>query len=107
MQIRRTGDSVVEVDGVPYRWAVHREPQWSSMHGWKGLSVEVTLAEGAGRHLLLELPFSRSARRSTPQRQRPKVVVAELQGYIREALAAGWAPGSRGKPFVFEVAHEA
>jgi hypothetical protein len=107
MQTRRAVENVMEVDRVAYRWVVCREPQWSSIDGWKGLSIEVTSAEGPGRRLLLELPFSRSERRSTPQRQRPKVVVAELQGHIREALAAGWVPASRGKPFVFEVGHEA
>jgi len=107
MQIRRPVENVVEVDGEAYRWSIHRAPQWSSMDGWKGLCVEVTPAEGPGRPLLVELPFSRSARRSTPQRQRPKVVVAELQDHVRAAMAAGWAAGTRGKPFVFEVGHEA
>jgi hypothetical protein len=106
MQTRRPVVTEVEVDGVAYCWVVHREPQWSSMDGWKGLCIEVTHADGSGRTLLIEFPFMKGARRSTPQRQRPKVVVSELHRHIRESLAAGWEPTARGKPFVFEVAHE-
>jgi len=55
-----------------------------------------------GRNLIVELPFERSSHRSTPQRQRPAVSIAEVERYIREAIDAGWDPESRGKPFVFE-----
>ena len=35
------------------------------------------------------------------------MIEADLKALIREALASGWTPDSRGKPFVFEAGHEA
>ena len=107
MQTRRLVEKPVEVDGTPYRGVVYREPQWSSAEGWKGLCIKGRSLDDSGRTLLLELPFAKGASRSTPYRQRPRVVEADLKNQIREALAAGWAPESRGKPFVFEMAREA
>ena len=57
MQTRHLVETVVELDGARYSWIVHREPQWSSMDGWKGLCIEVRSVECEGRKLLLELPF--------------------------------------------------
>lgn len=106
MQTRRPVLRVLEVDGVRYSWVVRREPQWSSMDGWKGLCIEVHCPEVAGRTLLLELPFVKATSRSVLYRQRPKVAESDLGLHIRQALSAGWLPGSRGKPFVFEVVPE-
>lgn len=105
MQTRRPVEKVVEIDDSHYCWVVHREPQWSSMDGWKGLCIEVRSTEVSGRTLLLEMPFLKGASRSTPYRQRPKVVESDLKNQIRLALSAGWSPDSRGKPFVLEVGH--
>lgn len=73
------------------------------MEGWKGLSIEVCSVDIEGRALLLELPFEITASRSVPYRQRPKVTDSDIRLRILEALSAGWLPGSRGKPFVFEI----
>lgn len=103
MQIRRSVPRIVEVEGLRYSWTVRREPQWSSIEGWKGPSIEVSCVDIGGRTLLLELPFQLAASRSVPYRQRPKVTDSEIRLHIAEAISGGWLPGSRGKPFVFEI----
>jgi hypothetical protein len=35
---------------------------------------------------------------------RPPIASAKVAAHIREAMAAGWDPESRGKPFVYDVA---
>lgn len=107
MVTARSGDSLVTVGESAFRWRVHREPQWCTTDGWKGLMISVEHGDLKGRSLLIELPFTAQSRRSTPHRQRPKVSEGELRAYIAQALAVGWVPGSRGKPFVFAVVHHA
>jgi hypothetical protein len=99
----RTDSSLVTVGEVSFRFKVHREPQWCGADGWKGLALAIEAVDRPGRNLIVELPFERSSHRSTPQRQRPVISVAEVERYIREAIDAGWDPDSRGKPFVLEL----
>jgi hypothetical protein len=98
----RTDSTLVTVGGAAFRFQIHREPQWCGADEWKGLALAVESVDKSGRSLIIELPFEKASRRSTPQRQRPAVSKADVEGYIREAMEAGWDPESRGKPFVFE-----
>nr|WP_315491638.1 hypothetical protein [uncultured Rhodoferax sp.] len=107
MKSARAAESHVAVNGSVFLWKIHREPQWCTADGWKGLAISVEQADIGGRQLLIELPFSAKERRSTPHRQRPKVNQAELQAHIEKALEVGWAPDSRGKPFILEVTNDA
>ncbi len=103
----RSVESFITVDGSTFRWRIYREPQWCTADGYKGLSICVELAqECSHRQLLLEYPFEIKERGSTPHRQRPQISEVQLRGNIRQALAAGWKPDSRGKPFVFEVSED-
>jgi hypothetical protein len=100
----RTLQGTVTVDDVDYDWSLQREPQWSTDQGYKGMAVAVQLAASPARQAVLEFPFPRwSARKSTPHRQRPQVQRAQLEEGIRAALAAGWDPASKGKPFTVEL----
>lgn len=107
MTTARAAESLIAVGELSFRWKIHREPQWCTSDGWKGLAISVERADVRGRQLLIELPFSANERRSTPQRQRPNVSDAELRVHIAEAIDAGWKPESRGKPFLLEVANDA
>ena len=98
---------IIEVEGTDFRWHVHRQPQWCTADGWKGLALHVEGARDPQRALIVEFPFSVGSRRSTPQRQRPSVSAKQVALSISAALAAGWDPSSRGKPFVFELASHA
>ena len=106
MKTARAAESLIAVGESTFRWKIHREPQWCTADGWKGLTIAVERADVQGRKLLIELPFSAQERRSTPHKQRPKVSEVELQAHIGEALDAGWEPESRGKPFLLEVPND-
>ena len=94
---------VVEVDGQSYEWAVHREPQWCTPDGWRGMIIGLHRRDGE-QGAILEFPMP-SARRSKsqPQLRRPQVNQRIIENGVRAALAAGWNPDARGKPQVFEV----
>jgi hypothetical protein len=103
---KRSIEAAVTVDGFALRWRLHREQQWSEADGWSGVSIHVKVAEGTFRELVLEYPPAKTEKpkwiRIEPLQQhiQPK----RIEGHIRLAMAAGWNPGSRGKPFVYEVA---
>ena len=93
----------ITVDDVDYKWTLHREPQWCTVDGYQGMAITVVLEEGPRRMAILQYPFPQNARRSTPHRQRPKVERRQLEDGIRQALAEGWEPTSKGKPVTYEL----
>jgi hypothetical protein len=103
MRAKRASAGVVTIEGLELNWDIHREPQWCTADGWKGLSIAVRLAEGNGRELLIEYPIDRRADGRVHLPQRPKIDEKTLAAYIQMAVAAGWDPTSRGKTFAFQV----
>jgi len=101
--VKRTAAQSIDVRGTLFTWRVHRESQWCTADGWRGLAVLVELIGTGERALIIEFPFAIETRRSTPQRQRPSVSEKELQRAIAAALDAGWDPQRRGKPYLFEA----
>jgi hypothetical protein len=93
------------IDGLTFGWSVHREPQWCTADGWKGLSICVQLANGKGRQLLLEYPIKMSPNGMAKLPQRPKVSTKSLETDIRRALGHGWQPLSRGKAFAIQISN--
>jgi uncharacterized membrane-anchored protein len=85
------------VDGEEYAWRLHREPQWCTADGWRGLVLAVNHIDGQ-REALFEWPMPKSGSHSVPYRQRPKVDAPLLKVAIRKAIEDGWEPQSRGKP---------
>jgi hypothetical protein len=102
---KRSIQSAVTIDGTPLIWHLHREQQWSTDDGMKGLAIHVKVAEGANRELHLEYPTVRKQMNgySMSAISRPTIVAAKVAAHIREAIEAGWDPGSRGKPYVYHV----
>ncbi|MDH4743441.1 hypothetical protein OMP43_05375 [Sphingomonas sp. CBMAI 2297] len=92
---------IVEVDGLEYEWALQREPQWCTVHGWRGMTVSLRQLDGQ-REAVLEFPMPKAGNGS-PQRRRPQINDATAANGVRAALAAGWEPTSRGKPVNFAV----
>jgi hypothetical protein len=89
------------VDGVEYAW--------EQRHGWvaeldrglKGISISVWQEPARGRELILDFPF----RLFGVDRRPPLAKLARaVEKAIPLAAAAGWEPGSRGRPFRYEVA---
>ncbi len=103
---KRSVQAAVTIDGFPLIWRLHREQQEFTSDGWKGISIHVRVKEAARRELFLEYPAVLAQKvgwiRTLPPR--PTIVAAKVEGHIREAIAAGWNPDSRGKPFFYQVA---
>ncbi len=103
---KRTIESAVTIDGFPLIWRLHREQQWFTKDGWKGVAIHVRVAQGARRELYLEYPASGTEKagntREAPARQ--QISAAKVEADIREAMQSGWDPASRGQPITFHVA---
>jgi hypothetical protein len=103
---KRSIEADVIVDGFSLKWRLHREQQWCTADGWKGVSIHVKVAKGTFRELFLEYPPAQTQKpgwvRMEPLQQH--IQPRRIEGHIRLAMAAGWNPNSRGKPFVYEVA---
>ena len=98
--IHRLSGTIV-VDGIPYDWALRREPQWGDYDGWQGMVVAVQ-QQDTQRGALLEFPPPKRLLKGL-QRGRLQISDAIVTRGIRAALLAGWEPASRGKPMVFVV----
>jgi hypothetical protein len=103
---KRSIQAATTIEGFSLIWHLHREQQWCDADGWKGAAIRVSVAESARRELLLEYPAKQTQKigwtRVDPAR--PTIVAAKVEAHIRQAMAAGWDPDSRGKPFVYQVA---
>lgn len=100
----RTLSGTIEVDGRDYAWRLEREPQWCTIDGWQGMQVAMSGADSDGREALLQFPVARkAAQRARGYRHRPQIHRGDLEGAIRIAVAAGWQPDSRGKPFQIDL----
>jgi hypothetical protein len=96
-------DNPIVIDGIEYKWRIHRQPQWCGSDGWKGQAIEVELANEPSRSLIIEFPFVVEHRRSTPYKQRPTPNTNVIATQVHAALNSGWEPSSRGKPFIYAV----
>lgn len=94
---KRTQAGVVLVEGGDFEWRLHREPQWCTADGWRGL-VLVLRRVGGQREALVEWPMPKGASNSVPYRQPPKIDAPLLVQAVSAAIQAGWEPLSRGKP---------
>ena len=102
---KRTMEGLLAVDGNKLTWSLVSEPQWSTEDGYIGLRISVQMEDARHRELILEYPFPKKFTGvGAPQLpQRPRFSVKTIDANVREAIAAGWEPISRGKPFVFHV----
>jgi hypothetical protein len=103
---KRTIQSELVIEGMPFIWRLHREQQWCTADGWKGISIQVSTAEGNSRELFLEYPPRKTYSDGwshTDPRVRPRISAAKVESHIRQAIQAGWDPNSRGKPFAYQV----
>ena len=93
----------IQVDGETYVWRLQRRPQWSSDSAdWRGMAIAVRHAEGQ-REAVVEFPPGPQARYGAPQLQSSQIDPALVARAIASAIAAGWAPLSRGKTVTIVV----
>jgi len=97
---KRDLSGALEVDGYPLSWTLKSEQIWDPSGQHTGLRLSVERSDETHRALILEYPF-----RDMPggKTERPSVRIDALAEDIRRAMAAGWNPKSRGRPFVFAV----
>ena len=88
----------LDVEGYPLRWSLKSEQIWSPDGDHVGLRLSVEREDEKHRELVLEYPF-----RDRGRIERPDIDPHRLEGDIRRAMAAGWKPTSRGRPFVFQL----
>jgi hypothetical protein len=101
MQHVNTLAGIVDVDGLKYEWELRREPQWSDVDGWQGMTVAL-LQKDMQRGALLEFPPPKRLLKGLKP-GRLQINDAIICRGIRAALSAGWDPVSRVKPVVFMV----
>ena len=104
---KRSIQSAVTIDGVPLIWRLHREQNWSDDQNPTGLAIHVQVVGPVRRELYIEYPAVRkesNGQVGPVMTVRMPISAAKVAEHIREAMAAGWDPESRGKPFVYEVA---
>jgi hypothetical protein len=96
-----------EIDGHRLIWRLHREQHTNGLDDWHGLAIHVqNESERARRDLYLEYPLAPTQNKNGITRtdtMRVPIREKKVEDHIRQAIAAGWDPESRGRPFVFEV----
>jgi hypothetical protein len=102
---KRSLEGLIAVDGIHLAWRLMSEPQWSSEDGYIGLRISVQTEDGRHRQLIVEFPFPQKVTGvGLPQLpQRPKLSEKAIEAGVRQAMAAGWDPDSRGKASLFVV----
>lgn len=102
---KRSLDGLIAVDGIRLTWRLLNEPLWSSEDGYIGLRISVGTEDGRHRQLIVEYPFPKKVTGvGLPQLpQRPKLSEKAIETGVRQAMAAGWQPDSRGKAVLFVV----
>ena len=93
---KRELTGTLEVDGWPLRWTLKSEQIWSANGDHVGLRLSVERSDEQRRELILEYPFQE---RPGGRTARPDVNVHRLADDVRAAIAEGWKPKSRGRPF--------
>src|SRR5579862_6037520 len=103
---KRSMEFAVTIDGFPLIWHLRREEQRVSDQEWRGIAIHVKVAQLAPRQLIMEYPttVTQKAGWMRAEPPRPAVTAAKVEQHIREAMAEGWDPDSRGKPYIFHVA---
>jgi hypothetical protein len=100
---KHSGEFEITVDGEPYVWRLQRQPQWSSDPAERrGMAIGVRHQEGQ-REAVLEFPPGPQPRFGLKQLQPAQIAPELVAKAIGSAIAAGWAPLSRGKAVTFMV----
>ncbi|MGA7829629.1 MAG: hypothetical protein WCA21_01535 [Terracidiphilus sp.] len=102
---KRSIQAAITIGDFPLIWRLHREQQLTTADGWKGVAIHVKVAEGVRRELYLEYPAVETQKVSHTRTDfvQQNISPARVAAHIRRAMEAGYDPGSRGKPFVYEV----
>jgi hypothetical protein len=100
---KHSSEFEITVEGEPYVWRLQRRPQWSSdAANWRGMAIAVRHRQGQ-REAVLEFPPGLQPKYVTAQLQPSQIAPELVARAISSAIAAGWAPHSRGKTVAIDV----
>jgi hypothetical protein len=107
MQRKKPVPVPITIDGTDLLWTLTRDTQWVSEGDHQGIAISVRKAGPERRELVMKYPYI-GANVSTNWRlpDRPKVTTAIVEKGIRAAIAVGWDPDERGKPFMVDISEE-
>lgn len=100
---KHTIEGLIVIDGNSLVWRLVSQPQWTTEDGYIGLRISVRADDTRHRELILEYPFPKGLTGvGLPQlSQGPKFSVKTIEAGVRQAIATGWDPNSRGKALRF------
>ena len=108
MAMPKKGTRSITVDGVKYRWLLRKRPDYPPT-----LAVVVVEQDGIGGSVaVLETPYlefdpwlhlDRSQR---PSPTLETISPADVEGYIRTAMQAGWKPEAPGPAFTLKISEQ-
>ena len=90
----------VTIDGVTYQWELRHGWGAAPGAGYRGVSVSVWARRHQTRELIVDFPFELFGREPPAAAK----LLAAVERAIPEAIAAGWAPDSRGRAMRFTPA---
>lgn len=99
----RINEFEIVVDGETYVWRLQRLPQWSNdSNDWRGKALAVRHKDGK-REAILEFPPEPPPKFGAPVLKATQIPKSLVMRAITSAIAAGWAPMSRGRPVTIIV----
>lgn len=98
MAIPKKGTRKINIDASQYRWLIRKKTTYTqSVYGSGKLSVAVELADEPGTTLYIYTdrphPHDIKTEKVIP------ILPSDVSNWINQALALGWEPSKKGKPF--------
>ena len=100
----RQASGTYVVDGYDLRWKLLREAHYSTSDGQKGMQFSVRAVSETARtfrELILEFPVPKW--KPGRHQEKERILPQAVEAGIREAMAAGWDPVSRGRVWAYQV----
>ena len=101
---KRQAAGTVVIDGNEITWELRREAHYSSFEGYKGMTFSARAVSDTARtfrELILEFPSPE--RKPGKPLEKERIVPEKVEAAIRQAIAGGWQPTSRGRVFIWLV----
>jgi hypothetical protein len=89
MSIAKKGARKITVGGTTYLWRIRQKPTYDQDMGWTNMAVAIQRGTENGSTLIVVTPFLRS---TLSKSMHGSVTPADVESYIRTALARGWDP---------------
>jgi hypothetical protein len=105
---KRQAAGTVTIDGIEITWELRREAHFSSFEGYKGMTFSARAVSDTARtfkELILEFPFPE--RKPGKPLEKERIYPETVEAAIRQAIAGGFDPTSRGRVYVWLVENTA